>query len=136
MKLWGGRFQGGPAEALARLSVSVHFDWRLARYDIAASKAHARVLASAGLLGPAELGEMLAALDAFVAETQKHVSGEIRMTLHGGRAVVTGRRSEESLYNFDLATYDEGDKFDQSLARGFVELWGLPSRLAAHRDNK
>jgi argininosuccinate synthase len=75
-------------------------------------------------------------LDAFIAETQKHVSGEIRMTLHGGRAVVSGRRSESSLYNFDLATYDEGDKFDQSLARGFVELWGLPSRLAAHRDAK
>ncbi len=73
-------------------------------------------------------------LDAFIAETQKHVSGEVRMTLHGGRAVVSGRRSESSLYNFDLATYDEGDKFDQSLARGFVELWGLPSRLAAHRD--
>src|SRR5207245_28761 len=68
-------------------------------------------------------------LDAFIAETQRHVSGEIRMTLHGGRAVVTGRRSEESLYNFDLATYDEGDKFDQSLAKGFVQLWGLPSRL-------
>jgi len=76
------------------------------------------------------------ALDAFIAETQQHVSGEIRMVMHGGRAVVTGRRSEESLYNFDLATYDEGDKFDQSLARGFVELWGLPSRLAAQRDAK
>ncbi len=75
-------------------------------------------------------------LDAFIAETQKHVSGEIRMTLQGGRAVVTGRRSEDSLYNFDLATYDEGDKFDQSLAKGFVQLWGLPSRLAAQRDAK
>jgi argininosuccinate lyase len=63
MKLWGGRFQGGPAEALARLSVSVHFDWRLAKYDIAASRAHARVLAAAGLLNPEELGQMLAALD-------------------------------------------------------------------------
>jgi len=63
MKLWGGRFQGGPAEALARLSVSVHFDWRLARYDIAASRAHAKVLAAAGLLNPDELGQMLAALD-------------------------------------------------------------------------
>lgn len=73
-------------------------------------------------------------LDAFIAETQKHVSGEVRMTLHGGRATVTGRRSESSLYNFDLATYDEGDKFDQSLAKGFVDLWGLPSRLAAQRD--
>ncbi len=76
------------------------------------------------------------ALDVFIAETQKHVSGEIRMTLHGGRAVVSGRRSEDSLYNFDLATYDEGDKFDQSLAKGFVDLWGLPSRLAAQRDAK
>lgn len=75
-------------------------------------------------------------LDAFIAETQKHVSGEIRMTLHGGRATVTGRRSEESLYDFSLATYDEGDMFDQSLAKGFVDLWGLPSRLAAQRDSK
>src|SRR3712207_7544398 len=61
--LWGGRFAGGPAEALARLSVSVQFDWRLAPYDIAASRAHARVLAGAGLLNPDELGQMLAALD-------------------------------------------------------------------------
>jgi argininosuccinate synthase len=74
------------------------------------------------------------ALDAFIDETQKHVSGEVRMTLHGGRAVVTGRRSEASLYDFSLATYDSGDMFDQSLAKGFVQLWGLPSRLAAARD--
>ncbi len=74
------------------------------------------------------------ALDAFIADTQTHVSGEIRMTLHGGRATVTGRRSEASLYDFSLATYDEGDMFDQSLAKGFVELWGLPSRLAAARN--
>ena len=56
------------------------------------------------------------------------------MTLHGGRAVVTGRRSEASLYDFNLATYDTGDTFDQSLAKGFVELWGLPSKIAAKRD--
>src|SRR5215467_4365752 len=73
-------------------------------------------------------------LDAFVEDTQKHVSGEIRMVLHGGRAVVTGRRSEASLYDFSLATYDTGDLFDQSLAKGFVQLWGLPSRLASARD--
>jgi argininosuccinate synthase len=75
-------------------------------------------------------------LEAFIEESQKHVSGEIRMTLSGGRAVVTGRRSEASLYDFSLATYDEGDLFDQSLARGFVDLWGLPSRLAAARDSR
>jgi argininosuccinate synthase len=73
-------------------------------------------------------------LDAFIADTQRYVSGEIRMTLHGGRATVTGRRSDASLYDFSLATYDEGDLFDQSLAKGFVQLWGLPSRLASARD--
>ena len=75
-------------------------------------------------------------LDAFVATTQEHVTGDVRMTLHGGRAVVTGRRSESSLYDFNLATYDAGDSFDQSLAKGFVELWGLSSRIAARRDQR
>jgi argininosuccinate synthase len=74
------------------------------------------------------------ALDAFIDETQKHVTGEVRLTLHGGRAVVTGRRSEASLYDFGMATYDTGDTFDQSLAKGFVQLWGLPSRMASARD--
>jgi argininosuccinate synthase len=76
------------------------------------------------------------ALDAFIASTQEQVTGDIRMTLHGGRAVVTGRRSEQSLYDFDLATYDEGDTYDQSLAKGFVEIWGMPSKIAAKRDAK
>jgi len=76
------------------------------------------------------------ALDAFVSETQAYVTGDIRLVLHGGRATVTGRRSDASLYDFALATYDEGDAFDQSHARGFVELWGLPSKLAATRDAK
>lgn len=74
------------------------------------------------------------ALDAFVDHAQRHVSGDVRMTLHGGRAVVTGRRSEESLYDFSLATYDTGDTFDQSLARGFVQLFSLPAKIAAARD--
>ncbi|GAA3415912.1 argininosuccinate synthase [Streptosporangium vulgare] len=74
------------------------------------------------------------ALDTFIAEAQEHVTGEIRMTLHGGRATVTGRRSEASLYDFNLATYDTGDTFDQSLAKGFVELWSLPSKIASARD--
>ncbi|HLU73780.1 MAG TPA: argininosuccinate synthase [Nonomuraea sp.] len=75
-------------------------------------------------------------LDAFIAETQRYVSGDIRMTLHGGRATVTGRRSEQSLYDFSLATYDTGDRFDQSLAKGFVQLFSLPSKIAAARDAK
>ncbi|MGW4463688.1 argininosuccinate synthase [Micromonospora sp. NBC_01796] len=76
------------------------------------------------------------ALDAFIDDTQQHVSGEVRLTLHGGRAVVTGRRSDASLYDFGMATYDTGDTFDQSLAKGFVQLWGLPSRLATARDTR
>ena len=66
--LWGGRFEGGPAEALARLSVSVHFDWRLAPYDLQSSMAHARVLQRAGLLSADELDRMLGALDELRAE--------------------------------------------------------------------
>jgi len=76
------------------------------------------------------------ALDEFVRESQRHVSGEVRLTLHGGTCTVTGRRSQSSLYDFALATYDQGDTFDQSLAKGFVELWGLPSKIAAKRDLK
>ena len=66
-----------------------------------------------------------AALESFVAKTQEHVSGEVRMVLHGGHIAVNGRRSAESLYDFNLATYDEGDSFDQSAARGFVYVHGL-----------
>jgi argininosuccinate synthase len=74
------------------------------------------------------------ALDAFVQDSQEHVSGDIRLVLHGGSVVVNGRRSEESLYDFNLATYDEGDSFDQSLAKGFVQIHGLSSKVAARRD--
>ena len=68
-------------------------------------------------------------LDVFIDHTQKYVSGEIRLKLRGGRAVVTGRRSEQSLYDFNLATYDTGDSFDSSLAKVFIELWALPSKI-------
>src|SRR5699024_688099 len=66
--LWGGRFSGGPADALAALSKSTHFDWRLAHHDIAGSRAHARVLPRAGLLDDGELDGMLTALDALEAD--------------------------------------------------------------------
>ncbi|MGB9376255.1 MAG: argininosuccinate lyase [Mycobacteriales bacterium] len=62
-RLWGGRFAGGPADSLARLSVSVQFDWRLAPYDLLASRAHARVLHRAGLLDDAEAERVLVALE-------------------------------------------------------------------------
>jgi argininosuccinate synthase len=74
-------------------------------------------------------------LDVFIDHTQKYVSGEIRLKLRGGRAVVTGRRSEQSLYDFNLATYDTGDSFDSSLAKGFIGLWALPSKISARRSH-
>ena len=74
-RLWGGRFAGGPAEALARLSLSVHFDWRLASYDLRGSKAHARVLHAAGLLTDDEATRMLLALDELAEQVR---SGDFR----------------------------------------------------------
>ncbi|MFD4399721.1 argininosuccinate synthase [Kitasatospora sp. NPDC058478] len=74
------------------------------------------------------------ALDGFVNEANQHVTGEIRMVLHGGRAVVNGRKSDQSLYDFNLATYDTGDTFDQSMSKGFIEIFGMSSKLAARRD--
>jgi argininosuccinate synthase len=73
-------------------------------------------------------------LDVFIDDTQKYVSGDIRLKLQGGRATVTGQRSEQSLYDFSLATYDTGDTFDQSLSKGFIEIWSLPSKISARRD--
>ena len=66
--LWGGRFGSGPAAALAALSVSTHFDWRLAQYDLRGSKAHANVLHSAGLLSDDEVTRMQEALDVLAAD--------------------------------------------------------------------
>jgi argininosuccinate lyase len=71
--LWGGRFGTGPADALAALSRSTDFDWRLAPYDIAGSKAHARVLREAGLLDEAELAAMLRGLDDLAADVRSGV---------------------------------------------------------------
>ncbi len=76
------------------------------------------------------------AVEAFMHEASRNVTGDVRLRLHGGRAVVTGRRSPAGLYDYGLATYDTGDEFDQNLAKGFVELWGLPSKIAAGRDRK
>lgn len=70
VSLWGGRFAGGPADALAALSKSTHFDWRLAPYDVAGSRAHARVLHRAGLLDDPTLEAMLDALGRLLADVE------------------------------------------------------------------
>ncbi len=70
-RLWGGRFASGPANALSALSVSVHFDWVLAPYDLASSRAHARVLHRSGLLDDDELTAMLGGLDALESAVEE-----------------------------------------------------------------
>jgi argininosuccinate synthase len=73
-------------------------------------------------------------LAAYVQSTQRHVSGEVRMRLHRGTAVAVGRQSDRSLYSHELATYSEGDQFDQTAAQGFIKLHGLPVEVQARRQ--
>jgi len=77
-----------------------------------------------------------AALDAFIEETQKVVSGTIRIKLFKGTHTVVGRKSVHSLYNEELATYTKGDAFDHNAAVGFIKLWGLPTKVYAEVNNK
>lgn len=76
------------------------------------------------------------ALDAFIDETQKSVTGKVRISLFKGHATVTGRESEYSLYNEKLATYSPEDTFDHQAAVGFISLWGLPTSIYADVHSK
>ena len=73
-------------------------------------------------------------LDAFVNSSMKYVSGEVRIRLFKGNASVNGLRSQYSLYNYDLATYSEEDKFDHHSATGFIDIFSLPSQLQRHKQ--
>jgi argininosuccinate synthase len=76
------------------------------------------------------------ALDMFIEQTQKRVSGTVRLKLFKGSLRVVGRESKYSLYNHKIATYGKGSKFDQKLAKGFVELWGMQSTEANKLQKK
>ncbi|WP_175074500.1 argininosuccinate synthase [Terribacillus sp. AE2B 122] len=76
------------------------------------------------------------ALQAFIEETQQTVSGNVKVKLYKGHALVVGRESAESLYSFDLATYKPEDKFDHDAALGFIQLWGLPTKVQAEVARK
>lgn len=79
---------------------------------------------------------LMDALFAFVDSTQKNVSGTVKVKLYKGKATVVGRKSKHSLYDKGLATYDESDTFDHDLAKGFIELWGLPVKVASLVNSK
>lgn len=76
------------------------------------------------------------ALDGFCATTQKVLTGDVRLRFYKGSCVTVGRRSEYSLYDYNLATYDEGDTFDRDSAKGFIDLHGLPTRVWARQRRK
>ncbi len=101
---------GGRAVVVGRRSDSSLYDYNLATYDSGDT-----------------FDQAVKSLNAFIDDTQQYVNGEIRMVLHGGRAVVVGRRSDSSLYDYNLATYDTGDTFDQNASIGFIEIYGLPT---------
>lgn len=74
------------------------------------------------------------ALDAFIDKTQENVTGVVRVKLFHSNLIVVGRKSPYSLYDLALATYDKGDAFNHSSAVGFIEVWGLPTRIAARME--
>lgn len=74
-------------------------------------------------------------LDAFINNTQKEVNGIVKLKLAKGNSIVVGRKSENSLYQYGLATYDEKDAFDHSSAPGFINLWALPVQVANQVKN-
>ena len=73
-------------------------------------------------------------LFAFVASSQRFVSGLVRVKLYKGKATVVGRKSEFSLYSKQLATYETGDQFNHDAAIGFIQLWGLSQQTQAQQQ--
>jgi argininosuccinate lyase len=147
-RLWGGRFADGPSDAMAALSASTHFDWRLAPYDIAQTKAHAQVLHAAGLLTDIEVGQVEQALDQLLidvfsgdvtpdpADEDVHTAiernlierlGEVGGKLRAGRS-----RNDQVSTDFRLYVRDQA----RAIAR---EVIGLESSLleqaSAHVDS-
>ncbi|MHB1391101.1 MAG: argininosuccinate synthase [Thermoleophilia bacterium] len=79
---------------------------------------------------------LMDAIRAFIAESQKRVSGTVRLKFYKGSCVVVGRKSDNSLYDFGLATYGGGDAFSHEAAKGFCELWGLPLEVWAKKGKE
>ncbi len=146
--LWGGRFEGRPADALAALSKSTHFDWVLAPYDVAASKAHARVLHRAGLLTDAQRDGLLAGLDSLGADVAdgSFTPGVLDEDVHGALerglidrvgADLGGRLRAGRSRNDQVATLFRMWLRDamRRVARGVLDVVSaLASQAAAHPE--
>jgi argininosuccinate synthase len=77
---------------------------------------------------------LMRALQAFMLDTQEHVTGDVRLHLEAGRCDAVGRRAPNSLYDHDLATYDAEDSFRHADSEGFVRLWGLSAETWSRRQ--
>jgi argininosuccinate synthase len=97
--------------------------------ELAHHKAHLEQIWADCVYDGTWFGPLRAAIDAFVEATQEPVTGEVRLRFEPGTCTVVGRRAPRSLYDRSLATYGDGDAFDQSDARGFLRLYGLPYRI-------
>ena len=148
-RLWGGRFADGPSDAMAALSRSVHFDWRLAPYDVAQTRAHAKVLGRAGLLSADELARVDVALDAVLADVTTGVLvaepqdedvhtvieraliarlGELGGKLRAGRS-----RNDQVATDFRLYLRDQA----RAVARAVIDLQdALLVQAQAHIDTR
>ena len=146
-RLWGGRFADGPSDAMAALSLSTHFDWRLAPYDIAQTKAHARVLHAAGLLTDAELSDVVQALEDIAAavadgslvpdpsDEDVHTAIERSMIARlgdlGGKLRAGRSRNDQVSTDFKLYLRDHARR----IAREVIELQAaLVDQASAHVD--
>jgi len=78
---------------------------------------------------------LMSDLNAYIEKVNEKVNGEVELKLFKGKATVTGRSSENGLYSYSLATYDEGSTFNQSSSEGFIDIWSLPTRVGFNREN-
>ncbi len=76
------------------------------------------------------------AMDAFIAYTQESINGVVRLSFYKGTCTVTGCKSDDSLYDYSLATYDKADSFNHDASAGFIELFGLPTKVWASKRRK
>jgi len=76
------------------------------------------------------------AFDAFILETQKKVSGVVKIEFYKGSMTVVGRKSEDSLYDYSLATYDKEDIFPHEASKGFIQIWGMPLKIWSRKRKK
>ena len=132
-KLWAGRATEQVDAIADDFNSSIRVDSKMFRQDIQGSIAHSAMLAKCGIITPEEG----AALSAFVDETQKCVTGEVKLKLYKGNMINAGVTSPYSLYDAEIASFGDDDGvYDQAESAGFINLFGLPIKVQAKVNAK